>query len=128
MKKVLLVLTAMLTLVFTGCKIENSNVTVSVEDTEGYPVANRGIFYSDLASIIIGELVPSPEELATGVSDVWEYAVTNRQGTVVIRIPLGVSKMKYEFLVWDEGAQQWITKEVELHRGENEEIRFVVNR
>ncbi len=128
MKKILLVLTAMLTLVFTGCKIENSNVTVSVEDTAGVPVASRGIFYTDLATAVIDVILPSPTEMITGLSDSWDYAETNAQGTVVLPIPLAVSKMKYVFYVWDNGSMSWVTKEVELHRGQNEEIRFVVNK
>ena len=128
MKKILLVLAAMFTLVFTGCKVENSKVTVSVKDTAGNPVANRLVYYADYPSIIIGELLPSPEQLITNIKDYGEYAETNPQGTVTLNIPLAVSKLKYCFAVEDQGSYEWITKDVELVRGVNEEIEFVVNK
>lgn len=116
----------MLTLVFTGCKTETSTVTVYVEDASQLPVAQRYVFYADYASIIIGELLPSPEELISGGSDVYSYAVTNALGLATIKIPLSVSKLKYQFLVWDNGTNGWKDKTVEIHRGVNEEITFQV--
>ena len=128
MKKILLALAAMLTLVFTGCKVENSKITVSVEDTAGNPVANRSVFYADYASIIIGAALPSPEQLITDIEDCWEYAETNAQGTVTLTIPLGVSKIKYRFIVYDAGSNEWKYEDREIRRGVNDEIKFVVNK
>lgn len=128
MKKILLVLAAMFTLVFTGCKVENSKVTVSVKDTVGEPVNKCPVFYADYASIIWDAVLPSPEQLITNIDDCWEYAETNTQGTVTLNIPLAVSKLKYCFAVYDQGSHEWITKDVELVRGVNEEIEFVVNK
>ena len=128
MKKILFVMVAMLTMVFTGCKIENSKVTVSVKDTAGVPVNNCPVIYADYASIIIGAVIPSPEQLITDTEDCWEYASTNAQGYVNVNILLAFPKVKYCFAVYDRGSNEWITKDVELVRGTNEEIEFVVNK
>lgn len=129
MKKILLVLVAMLTMVFTGCKVENSKVTVAVEDTTGVPVSGRYVFYADFASIIVGEVLPSPEQLITNIEDYWEYETTNAQGVATITIPLAVSKMTYRFMVYDEGSSDpWKYKDVSIHRGVNEEIKLVVSK
>ena len=64
MKKYLLIAVACLSLVlgFSSCKVENSQVTVSVTDTEGAPVANRKVYYIDLASSIIDIFTPDPTD------------------------------------------------------------------
>ena len=119
----------MLTMVFTGCKVENSKVTVAVEDTTGVPVSGRYVFYADFASIIVGEVLPSPEQLITNIEDYWEYETTNAQGVATITIPLAVSKMTYRFMVYDEGSSDpWKYKDVSIHRGVNEEIKLVVSK
>ena len=128
MKKFAFILVALLTLAFTGCKVENSKVTVVVEDEAGAPVANCPIIYADLASIIIDAALPSPEELITDTQDCWEYAETNNYGQVTINITLAVSKMNYCFMAYDRGSNTWVDKIVELRRGVNEEISFVVNK
>ena len=128
MKKLALVLVALMTMFFTGCKTERSTVTVHVEDTAGVPIANRYVFYADWASIIIDAALPSPEELATNVSDCWDVAQTNNYGEVVIPIKLSVAKLKYRFMVYDDGIHDWVAKDVTLRRGVNDEISFVVNK
>lgn len=127
MKKIAFVLVAMFAIVLTGCKTERSKVTVTVEDALGLPVAQRYVFYADYATLITDAIAPSPEELATGVSDVWEVATTNAAGFVTLDISLSVSKLKYCFMVYDMGTKDWKEKTVELRRGVNEEINFVVN-
>ena len=126
MKKLALVLVAMLTMVFTGCKTETSTITIYVQDSDELPVAQRPVFYADWASLIIGEILPSPEELAYDTNDAWEYATTNALGIAKIQISLSVSKLKYKFMVWDEGSRGWKDKTVELRRGINEEIELNV--
>ncbi|MBQ7531028.1 MAG: hypothetical protein IJT12_04920 [Paludibacteraceae bacterium] len=130
MKKLFLALLSVLAIAFTGCKIENATVTANVADTAGDPVANRYVFYIDKASYIVGAILPpSPTEILTGIDESgWSYAVTNKLGTVTFNIPMGVAKAKFYFIVFDEGSNQWVEKEVELTRGVNEEIDFVVNR
>ena len=128
MKKFALALVALLTMVFTGCKTETSTVTVNVEDTMGMPVGNRYVFYADIASVIISDIAPSPEELINGMSDCWEYVQTNNYGTVNINIELSVKSLKYYFLVFDLGTNKWQEKTVTLQRGVNDEITFVVNK
>lgn len=127
MKKIAFVLVAMFAIVLTGCKTERSKVTVTVEDSLGLPVAQRYVFYADYATLITDAIAPSPEELATGVSDVWEVATTNAAGFVTLDISLSVAKLKYCFMVYDMGSKDWKEKTVELRRGVNEEINFVVN-
>jgi len=126
MKKLALVLVAMLTMVFTGCKTETSTITVYVEDELGEPVAKRPVFYADWASLIIGGLLPSPDELITDTNDAWDYQMTNTLGIAEIKISLSVSKLKYQFMVWDEGSKGWKEKTVDLKRGKNEDIEFKV--
>lgn len=113
---------AMLAMVFTGCKTETSTITVYVEDGSGLPVAQRAVYYADLASIIIDEVLPSPD----GLSDAWEVVPTNALGVAKIQISLSVSKMKYQFMVWDYGKREWVSKTPELRRGINEEIDLKV--
>jgi len=126
MKKILLVLAAMFTLVFTGCKVENSKVTVSVKDTAGAPVNNCPVFYADYASIGLNFFLPSPDP--TDEDNIWEYAETNAQGVVTLNIPLAVPKLKYCFAVYDKGSNEWKTQDRELVRGVNEDIEFEVNK
>ncbi len=128
MKKVALVLVALLTIVFTGCKSEKSNITVIVEDEMGAPIANRHVFYVDEASCIIDELLPSPDAMITNVNDSWEVAQTNAYGKVTFKISMSVDKMKYYFEVFDEGSNQWQEQKLDLLRGKDETIKFVVNR
>ena len=130
MKKVFLALLAVLAIVLTGCKFENANVTVYVGDKDGYPVAGRYVFYTDKASAILDVVLPaSPEELAgLEYDDVWDYEKTDRLGIAEFKILMGVAKMNYYFVVYDEGKKDWVTKEVTLKRGENEEIEFEVTK
>lgn len=128
MKKLALVLVAVLTVTFTGCKTETSKVTITVEDTAGAPVDKCPIIYADYASIILDLALPSPESLATGIPEGWEYAETNAYGTVVLNIPLSVSKLKYSFNAYDRGTNNWVDTAVVIHRGVNEEITFRVNK
>lgn len=130
MKKVFFVFLSVLAIVLTSCKFENTNVTVSVQDTEGAPVANRMVFYTDQASLILDVVLPpTPDELI-GVEEggSWLYVTTNKQGTVTFPIVMGVAKLKYYFIVFDEGSNQWVEKEVTLQRGVNETIEFEVNK
>ena len=128
MKKLTFVLVALLALAFTGCKTETSKVTIYVDDTTGAPVNSRYVFYTDAASYIIGAVLPSPEELITDTEDCWEVAQTNAQGTVTLNISLSVAKLTYYFEVYDFGANQWKEQSIELHRGNNADIRFTVNK
>jgi len=130
MKKVFFMLLAVMAVAFTGCKVDDATVTVSVENTAGYPVANRYVFYIDKASYIAGAVLPAtPTELITGLDESgWEYAETNAQGTVTLKIAMGVAKAKYYFEVFDLGSNQWVEKEIELQRGKNADIEFVVNK
>lgn len=124
MKKFAFVLVAMLAMVFTGCKTETAKITVYVEDELGMPVAGSTVLYADYVSLIVDGVLPSPEELVTGMSDCFDEAVTNVYGMANIDITMSVSKLKYYFLVYNPGTQKWMDKTVELHRGQNEEIDF----
>ena len=128
MKKLAFVLVALLTLAFTGCKVETSKVTVAVTDKAGVPLADRYVFYADVVSATIEELAPSPQSLITDTSDAWEVASTNAQGTVEFNIHLGVSKVNYYFMTYDYGKLDWEIKTVEMHRGKNEDIVLVINK
>lgn len=130
MKKILFLLISVMAIAFTSCKIENATVAAHVEDTAGAPVADRYIFYIDKASYIIGAVLPpTPTEMVSGLDESgWEYVVTNKAGNVTFNLPLAVAKANYYFIVFDEGSQNWVEKEVTIHRGQNEEISFVVNR
>ena len=130
MKKVFLAFLAVMALVLTDCKFDNANVLVYVEDKDAYPVAGRYVFYTDKASAILDVVLPaSPEELAgLEYNDIWEYEKTDKLGMASFKVLMGVAKMNYYFVVYDEGKKDWISKEVTLHRGENEEIDFVVTK
>lgn len=62
MKKLMLALVAlvMVGISFTGCKVEKSEVTVSVYDTMGNPVNNRAVLYTDAVSSVLDTFIPSP--------------------------------------------------------------------
>ena len=129
MKKILLSFLAVMALVLTGCKIENADVTVTVMDTMGAPVANRYVFFTDKASAIMDAVLPpTPTELIDLESESWSYVVTNKLGTVSFTIPMLTSSLTYYFIVFDEGSNSWKDKEVKIQRGKNEEIVFEVNR
>jgi len=127
MKKVFIALLAVAAIALTSCKFDNAHVTVSVIDEFELPVANRAVFYTDKASLIIGAVLPpTPEELIGLGDSSWEYVTTNQLGYVTFDVLMGVSKMKYYFIVYDEGTRGWKEKEVELQRGKNEEIVIAV--
>lgn len=128
MKRILIALVAVLAIVLTGCKTKTSEVSVYVESELGVPVQNCPVFYADYASIILSDILPSPEELATDTQDCWEVVMTGSDGIAKIKIDLSVAKMKYEFMVYDAGKFEWKVKDVELQRGKNDEIKFVVTR
>jgi len=128
MKKFFFVMIAMMAIAFTGCKVETSTVTVAVEDMSGNPVADCPVIYTDYASFILNSLIPSPDDLLYGTESCWELAQTNAQGTVRLQIPLAVSKLKYRFCAYDSGILDWVGEDVELHRGQNAEVKLVVNR
>lgn len=128
MKKILIALVAVMAIVLTGCKTKTSEVNVYVENAQGEPVMGCPVFYADLASIIISDILPSPEELVTETQDCWEYVKTGTGGIAKININLSVAKMQYEFMVYDAGTYEWKTKVIELQRGKNDEIKFVVSR
>lgn len=127
MKKVFFALLSVLAIAFTSCKFDNANVTVSVKDKDGDPVAGREVFYTDKASMIIGAIIPSPEELIGLDDGTWEYAKTNKLGLANLKIMMGVASAKYVFIVYDEETRGWKNQEVTLKRGENQDIEFVVN-
>jgi len=128
MKKLALVLVAVLTVTFTGCKTETSKVSIHVEDYSGNPVDKCPILYADYVSIVLDFTLPSPESLVTDIPEGWEYAETNADGNVVLSIPLSVSKLKYSFNAYDRGTNNWVDTVVVIHRGVNEEITFRVNK
>jgi len=130
MKKILLVVAACMTIAmgFTSCKVETSEVTVNVTDRDGFPIANREVYYTDMASVIVSGLTPDPSTPITG-SDGEElaYGKTDAFGTVTFRFDLAVENLDYYFYVFDEGSRQWRDKTVHLRRGKNAEITFEVN-
>ena len=128
MKKILFALLAVLTLVLTGCKIDNAKVTVSVKDTAGNPVADRYVFYTDKISAITDLVLPSPEAMLEGDDGTWQYGSTNAQGTVTFNIIMVVPSLTYEFVVYDLGNGDPIIKEVKVKRGEANEVEFEVNK
>ena len=130
MKKVFFMLLAVMAIAFTGCKVDDATVTVSVQDGTGYPLKDRYVFYIDQASYIVGSVLPpTPTELLTGLDESgWEYASTNAQGTVTVKIEMAVAKAKFYFITYDFGTNKWAEKEVELQRGKNADVEFVVNK
>lgn len=130
MKKVLFMLLAVMAVAFTSCKVDNATVTVSVEDTTSKPLADRYVFYIDKASYIAGSVLPpTPTELLTGLDESgWEYAETNAQGTVTLKIEMAVAKAKFYFITFDFGSNKWAEQEVELQRGKNADVKLVVNK
>ena len=130
MKKVFFMLLAVMAIAFTGCKVDDATVTVSVQDGAGTPLADRYVFYIDKASYIVGSVLPpTPTELLTGLDESgWEYAETNAQGTVKLKIEMAVAKAKFYFITFDFGTNKWVEKEVELQRGKNADVELVVNK
>jgi len=127
MKKVLFALLAVVALALTSCKFDNAHVSVYVSDEFELPVANRAVFYTDKASLIIGAVLPpTPDELIGMEDSSWEYVLTNQLGYAKFDVLMGVSSMKYYFIVYDEGTRGWKEKEVTLRRGENEDIEIQV--
>ncbi|MBR4564861.1 MAG: hypothetical protein IKO26_10470 [Paludibacteraceae bacterium] len=129
MKKFFFACLAVMTIAFTSCKLDDATVIVTVKDKTGEPVANREIFYTDEASLVIGAVLPpSPTELIGLDDESWAYVETNKQGTVTFKVLMGVASLKHYFIVFDEGSKEWVEKTVTLQRGLNEEIEFEVNK
>lgn len=130
MKKVLFVTAAIaLAFSFASCKVETSKVTVSVVDLENNPINDREVYYTDMASIIIGTFAPDPNApLMEDDGDSMSFGRTNAQGTVTFSFDLGVENLDYYFFVLDEGTNQYLSETVHLKRGNNAEVEFKVNR
>ena len=130
----LLLQMALLGLLFASCTVETSKVTVTVTDLKDNPIANRKVFYTDMASNIIGAIIVDPnapfktEEEAAKDAEL-SYGSTNAQGTVTFKFDLGVKKLTYYFYVLDEGSNQWSSKAIEVKRGSDyDDIVFKVNK
>ena len=130
MKKVFLFLLSVMAIALTSCKTDNATVTVSVKDTANEPVAKRVVFYTDKVSLILESVLPPTPEEMMGLEggEAWEYAETNNQGTVEVKILMSVAKAEYYFVVFDDGTKKWVDKKVTLQRGKNAEVELKVNK
>ena len=130
MKKVLFAISAvLLALTLASCEVDTSKVTVTVTDLEGNAIADRNVFYTDLASVIIGIAMPDPDApLKEDNDDHLRYGSTNANGTVTFHYTLAVSSLVYYFFVYDEGSNEWLEQSVKLKKGYNSEITFQVNK
>ena len=131
MKKVLFIAAAFLTLAFgfTGCKdLKLADVQITVMDNDNQPIADRVVIYDDAASAIISALIPDPTDPLKSEED-WaaelSYVVTNKQGTVILR-DLIVDN-HYYFYTYDEGSNQWLSKDIKIQEGQNS-VEFKVNK
>ena len=133
MKKFLLIIAAIMTVTFgfTSCEIEKSEITVNVKNMDGNPVAERRVYWSDLAEDLVGTFAPDPDEpLKSDEQKEKElkYVVTNDKGTCVFEYTMAVKSMPMYFYVFDEGSRQWKSEYLNLKRGENATIEFKVNK
>ena len=130
MKKTIFFLAAIfVALSFASCEVDTSKVTVTVTDMNGNPIADRNIYYTDLASVIIGVALPDPDAPLKDENDnELPHGTTNAQGVVTFTYSLAVSNLHYFFYVYDDGANQWLEKSLKLKRGYNSEIAFQVNK
>ena len=129
MKKVLFALAALvMAFSFTGCKEGTAKVIVSVTDLENQPIEGRKVYYTDLASVIIGAVLPDPNApLEEDNEEHLSYGKTNAQGTVTFEYSL-IGDLIYYFYVYDEGSNQWKDDQVTLKKGYVKEINFKVNK
>ena len=130
MKKILFFASAiLLAFTFASCEVDTSKVTVTVTDLNGEPINNRNVYYTDLASVIIGVAMPDPAApLEDDNENHLRYGSTNAQGTVTFTYSLAVNSLDYYYFVYDEGSNEWLSKSVHLKKGYNKEIAFQVNK
>ena len=129
MKKVLFVLAACLTIAlgFTSCNSGIAKVTVEVKDFDNNPIADRKVYYTDLASVIIGIALPDPNApIEENNDDHLCYGTTGPQGTVTFEYNIW-GDLIYYFYVYDEGANQWREQHVTLKKGYVKELSFQIN-
>ncbi|MBQ3673833.1 MAG: hypothetical protein II928_05105 [Paludibacteraceae bacterium] len=129
MKKVLFVLAACLTIAlgFTSCNSGIAKVTVEVKDFDNNPIADRKVYYTDLASVIIGIALPDPNApIKENNDDHLCYGTTGPQGTVTFEYNIW-GDLIYYFYVYDEGANQWREQHVTLKKGYVKELSFQIN-
>ena len=130
MKKVMFVLAAMcIALSFVGCEIRESKVKVYVVDQDNKPVADRVVYYDDLASAVIDAALPAPDEpLRDDQGRELAHQTTNAQGYTTFTLNYLSKSMPYTFYVWDYGSDKWMTKGLNAKAGENYEITLQVNK
>ena len=126
MKRILCIAVACLAVVlcFNSCKLDVAEQTIVVVDNDSLPVANRTIYYTNIASICADILSPI-DPLTDGDFVGMDSLSTNAQGTVTKKI---LANLLYVFAVKDEGTNEYITKSVKAPKGNAPEIIFVVSK
>lgn len=130
MKKASFILAALLAaFTFASCTVDTSKVKVTVVDQDNQPVADRKVYYTDLASAIISAALPDPTEPLRNDEGVeLEHRTTNASGQTTFTFSLGVSSLTYYFYVPDEGADTWVLKSLKVKRGDTQELTIEVNK
>ena len=128
MKKILFAIAACLTLAlgFTSCKVETAELTLAVTDYDGYPIADRKIYWTTEASVYASLIAPAPDApLRDDDIDDLDWLETNAQGIVRETI---LANLTYVYFVKDEGSSNWQTKTVKAKGGDKLEVTFKVNK
>jgi hypothetical protein len=130
MKKGLFIIAACLTIAFgfTSCKdFGTAEVTLSVVDYDGFPIANRKIYYTEEASFWASIIAPAPDApFNSDDIDDLQWLETNAAGVVTHKI---LSNLEYGYFVLDEAVKDgYLFQSVKLKKDEKKEIVFKVNK
>lgn len=116
---------------FTGCKFEQTKVTIYVQDKDNTPVANVPVYAIDLASAIIDFVAPDPTAVLTGDDgDLSDYKLgkTNDFGAITVTWNMGVKSMDYLIYVPDASRNDWAVEKVKVQRGQENEFTITLGK
>jgi len=105
-----------------------AKVTVVVTDRNSKPVKDRPIYAIDMTTAIIDIVTPPDPTDALVDKDGKEYTnvKTNADGEAVFNL-YTAKTLKYYFYIPDLGAEKWIVKELDVKKGEDQELAVEVN-
>ena len=126
MRRLLCIAVACLAVVlcFNSCKLDTAELTVSVMDNSGIPVADRTVYYTNKAALYASLIAPDPIFTDDAIHGL-DSLSTNAQGLVIKPI---LANLTYVFYVRDEGLNEWIVKSVKAKKDEQAIVEFVVNK
>ena len=109
-----------------SCNSTEAYATIAVQDSNGNPIAERNVFYTESAKKygIEYDATCSEEQI---ISDGWQVEQTNSFGIAKITLQLWTNTSDFYFMVLDREIGKYTKQSVTIHSGKNKDIIFKIN-